>query len=56
LRPDYAEAHANLGAVLQNLGERSAAIEHHRAALRLRPDFEFARKNLEMLLGSPDRR
>src|SRR5260370_26199055 len=37
LAPDYAEAHANLGAVLSRLGKYEDAIESYRMALRIDP-------------------
>ncbi|MBO0722575.1 MAG: tetratricopeptide repeat protein, partial [Blastocatellia bacterium] len=35
--PDYAEAHANLGAVLSRLGKYDEAVAAYQAALRLNP-------------------
>jgi tetratricopeptide (TPR) repeat protein len=44
LRPDYWEAHFNLGALLASLPGRAAeAVIHLEAALRLKPDLEPAR-------------
>ncbi|PYU86650.1 MAG: hypothetical protein DMG08_29455, partial [Acidobacteria bacterium] len=37
LRPDYAEAHYNLGVALEALGELGQAIDAFRSALKLRP-------------------
>jgi len=39
LKPDFAEAHCNLGRVLNNAGKNLEALAHCEAALRLRPDF-----------------
>ncbi len=40
LRPDYAEAHKNLGVALEKKGERAAAIKEWEEALKLRPGWE----------------
>jgi tetratricopeptide (TPR) repeat protein len=45
-RPASAEAHANLGLVLSQLGEPAAAEEHLVQAVRLKPDSAEARNNL----------
>ena len=37
IKPDYAEAHSNLGAVLQDQGKVDAAIACHRRAITLNP-------------------
>ena len=54
LRPDYPEAHNNLGAVCRARGERDAAAAHYREALRLRPDYPEAHYNYALLLQSMD--
>ncbi len=41
LRPDLAEAHRNLGSVLEKLGRSEEATSAYREALRLRPDLEM---------------
>lgn len=46
LSPEYAEAHNNLGNVLDRLGESAEAEIHLREAIRLKPDFAFAHHNL----------
>ncbi len=46
LKPDYAEAHGNLGNALTELGQWDEAIEHYRQMLRLRPDIAEAHNNL----------
>ena len=38
IKPDYAEAHNNLGAVLAGRGQADEAIAHFRKALEVRPD------------------
>jgi tetratricopeptide (TPR) repeat protein len=50
LRPDYPEAHNNLGAVLRARGDLSGAAEEYRAALRLRPGYPEAHYNYGILL------
>lgn len=42
LRPDYAEAHNNLGSLLGDLGDQEAALVQFTAALALRPDYAMA--------------
>ena len=46
LRPDSAEAHNDLGAVLYDVGERDAAVQEYQRALRLQPEFAEAHNNL----------
>jgi Flp pilus assembly protein TadD len=48
VKPDYAEAHNNLGIALGTLGRLAEAIEHFELALRLNPGFADARRNLEI--------
>ncbi len=43
LKPDYAEAHNNLGIALASQGRLPEAIAHWEEAMRLRPDFADAR-------------
>ncbi len=38
IKPDYAEAHYNLGKALVHLGRLPEAIEHYHEALRIRPE------------------
>jgi tetratricopeptide (TPR) repeat protein len=48
--PRYAQVHYNLGVVLLGIpGRESEAVGHIQEALRLRPDFEPARRILEQL-------
>ena len=44
--PEYAEAHANLGAVLARLGRYDEAVACYERALRLNPQLNAARLNL----------
>ncbi|GHU08237.1 hypothetical protein FACS1894158_17370 [Betaproteobacteria bacterium] len=46
LRPDFAEAHNNLGLLLQESGELTRATECFERALSIRPDMEAAHINL----------
>jgi len=51
LRPDYAEAHNNLGVALAQQGKREQAVVHFSQALRLKPDDEAVRNNLQATLA-----
>ena len=46
LKPDYAEAHNNLGTTLQAQGKLAEAIACYRRALELKPDYAEAHNNL----------
>ena len=48
--PGYANAHNNLGNVLLAQGKHEEAIREFREVVRLQPDSEVARKNLEAAL------
>jgi predicted O-linked N-acetylglucosamine transferase (SPINDLY family) len=50
LRPNYPEAHYNLGAVLIALGRPAEAEASYREALRLRPNYPEAHNNLGVVL------
>jgi SAM-dependent methyltransferase/Tfp pilus assembly protein PilF len=50
LRPDYVDAHFNLGAALHSQGKLDDAIICYRNALALRPDFAAAHGNLGFVL------
>jgi tetratricopeptide (TPR) repeat protein len=49
LRPDYAEAHYNLAEALLQFGRRDEATAHLTEALRIKPDYSEAKRQLEML-------
>ena len=46
LKPDFADAHYNLGIALKDQGALDQAIASYRRALELRPDFAAAHNNL----------
>jgi Flp pilus assembly protein TadD len=50
------EVHNALGALLFQKGDIDAAISHYRDALRLRPDYERARANLDAAMAMRDAR
>jgi tetratricopeptide (TPR) repeat protein len=50
LRPDYAEAHNNMGLVLAQSGEDEKAAAEFREASRIRPDYADAHANLGAVL------
>jgi len=57
LKPDYAEAHNNLGHALELQGRIGEALAHYREALRVYPDYFEAHSNLGVALqrlGKPE--
>ena len=54
LRPDFAQAHNNLGLVLVQSGDDAAGIASLRTAVRLAPDYADARANLGAVLIPTD--
>ena len=50
IAPDYAEAHNNLGVVLDDPGQSAEAAEHFRKALEINPEYVYAHNNLGVLL------
>jgi tetratricopeptide (TPR) repeat protein len=46
IKPDYADAHYNLGIALEQTGKIQEAIQHYEQALRIQPDFVQAQSNL----------
>ena len=46
IKPDYAEAHNNLGITLKALGQLDAAVKRYEQALAIKPDFTEAYNNL----------
>jgi predicted TPR repeat methyltransferase len=50
LKPDYAEAHSNLGVTLQELGRLDEAEASYKQAIALKPDFAEAYCNLGNML------
>ena len=55
INPGYAQAHNNLGALLQLTGQTAQAIDHYRRAIALRPDSVEAHNNLGQLLSANGR-
>ena len=47
LRPDYAEAHSNLGNILRQLGRLCEAEASYSQAIALKPDYAEAHYNLQ---------
>ena len=54
LRPDFAEAHNNLGLVLIQSGDDAGGIAALREAVRLAPDYADAHANLGAALTPTD--
>jgi tetratricopeptide (TPR) repeat protein len=52
VRPDFAEAHFNLANAWVALGQPQNAIGHLKEATRIKPDWEAAQKNLQILRRS----
>jgi len=50
LKPDYAEAYNNLGNALLHAKMTEEAIDYYKEAIRIRPGFAAAQKNLETAL------
>jgi tetratricopeptide (TPR) repeat protein len=50
IRPDYPQAHNNLGSILAEQGKLEEAIFHYRQALRLDPNYQKARDNLDVAI------
>jgi lipoprotein NlpI len=44
--PDSADVHNNLGVALASEGHVTEAVDHFNAALKLRPEFSDAQRNL----------
>ena len=51
IKPDYAEAHNNLGNALAGRGQFDEAIAHFRKALEIKPDYVEAHNNLGIVLA-----
>ena len=55
LKPDYAEAHNNLGTALDEKGRIDEAISQFQEAIRLKPDYAEALDNLGVALAAKGR-
>jgi len=55
MRPDLAEAHYNLAGMLYSKDQFDEAIAEYNRALQLKPDYEDARRNLEVVLRTSGR-
>ena len=51
IKPDYAEAHNNLGIALAGRGRIDEAIAHYRKALEIKPNYAEAHNNLGIALA-----
>jgi len=49
IKPDFADAHYNLGNALEKAGPVPEAIQHYKQALRIKPDFTQAQNALARL-------
>ena len=49
IKHDYAEAHNNLGAALQELGQQEDAIANYEQALAIKPNYAAAHRHLAMI-------
>ena len=45
IKPNYAEAHYNLGFTFQRLGQLDAAVRSYKKALAIKPDYAERHKN-----------
>ncbi|HUI08406.1 MAG TPA: tetratricopeptide repeat protein [Verrucomicrobiae bacterium] len=51
IRPDFAQAHNNLGAALEKIGRRQEAMGQYEQAVHIKPDYALAHYNLGVALG-----
>ena len=56
LNPNYADAHSNLGATLQDQGKLEGAIEAYQRALKIKPDHADAHYNMGNVLKDQGKR
>jgi tetratricopeptide (TPR) repeat protein len=52
VKPEFAEAHLNLGVALARQGRLDQAIAHFKQAIAIKPDFAEAQRNLSVALRS----
>jgi len=55
IKPEYAEAHCNLGVALQDLWQFEGALASYRRALEIKPDLAEAHSNLGVTLKEQGR-
>ena len=55
LKPDFAQAHSDLGLALEQTGKSPEAIGHLEQALRIKPDYPGVQNNLAWLLATVPR-
>ena len=53
LKPDFAEAHNNLGNALKDMGKTDEALNSYKNAIKLKPDYNDALNNLLLILSEP---
>ena len=55
IKPDYADAHNNMGTVYHSMGRLDEAALSYRRALEIKPDFALAHNNIGTVYHSMDR-
>jgi len=55
LKPDFAEAHNNMGAALVKRGDIEAAIRQFKEALKIKPYYSAPRDNLKKIFEAVEK-
>ena len=55
IKPDFAEAHNNLGIAYKNIGMINEAIESYHSAIKLKSNFAEAYNNLGLIMMDQDK-